>query len=102
MLRKRLFEIRATYGPTILATGLRMIDLPCRYGMHVLVALKMPLGDVGAFYIVFGLVTLAAGFGRLGIDRATTREMARQMAQGNSASAARAMRAMRAWSSTRA
>ena len=91
MLRKRLFEIRATYGPTILATGLRMIDLPCRYGMHVLVALKMPLGDVGAFYIVFGLVTLAAGFGRLGIDRATTREMARQMAQGNSASAARAM-----------
>ena len=87
MLRKRLFDIRAAYGPTILATGLRMIDLPCRYGMHVLIALKMPIGEVGAFYIVFGLVTLAAGFGRLGVDRAVTREMARELAQGNSAAA---------------
>ena len=91
MLRKRLFEIRATYGPTILATGLRMIDLPCRYGVHVLVALRMSIADVGAFYIVFGLVTLAAGFGRLGVDRAVTREMAREMAQGNSAAARRVM-----------
>ena len=91
MSRKRLFEIRATYGPTILATGLRMIDLPCRYGVHVLVALRMPMGDVGAFYIVFGLVTLAAGFGRLGIDRAVTREMAREMAKGNTAAARQAL-----------
>ncbi len=60
--------------------GTRAIDLPCRYGFHLLVAWKLGLIAAGAFYIVFSFLTLAAGAGRLGVDRAMTREVARAIA----------------------
>ena len=60
--------------------GTRAIDLPCRYGFHLLVAWKLGLIAAGAFYIVFSFLTLAAGAGRIGIDRALTREVARTSA----------------------
>jgi O-antigen/teichoic acid export membrane protein len=60
--------------------GTRAIDLPCRYGFHLLVAWKLGLIAAGAFYIVFSFLTLAAGAGRLGVDRALTREVARAIA----------------------
>ena len=63
--------------------GTRAIDIPSRYGFHILVAWKLGLVDAGAFYIVFSVLTLAAGAGRLGIDRAMTREVARALAVGD-------------------
>lgn len=62
--------------------GTRVIDIPSRYGFHLLVAWKLGIVDAGAFYILFSFLTLAAGLGRFGIDRALTREVARTMALG--------------------
>lgn len=62
--------------------GTRAIDIPSRYGFHILVAWKLGLVDAGAFYIVFSVLTIVAGFGRLGLDKAMTREVARALAQG--------------------
>lgn len=62
--------------------GSRAIDIPSRYGFHILVAWKLGVVDAGAFYIVFSLLTMAAGLGRLGIDRAMTRDVARALALG--------------------
>ncbi len=62
--------------------GSRAIDIPSRYGFHILVAWKLGVVDAGAFYIAFSLLTMAAGLGRLGIDRAMTRDVARALALG--------------------
>ena len=67
--------------------GTRAIDIPSRYGFHLLVAWKLGVVDAGAFYIVFSLLTMAAGLGRLGIDRAMTRDVARALALGRPAQA---------------
>ncbi|MES3152083.1 oligosaccharide flippase family protein [Sphingomonas faeni] len=91
MVAERLGRLKAQYGGSLVTTGTRLIDLPFRYGMHLLIALRLPLDQVGAFYIVFGTITFAAGLGRLGIDRALTREMARALARGDTNSARRAM-----------
>ena len=61
---------------SLFTTGTRLLDLPSRYGLHLLIAKKLAVAEVGAFYIVFSVMTLAAGFGRLGVDRALTREVA--------------------------
>jgi O-antigen/teichoic acid export membrane protein len=61
---------------SLVTAGTRLLDLPSRYGLHLLIAARLPVAEVGAFYIVFSVMTLAAGFGRLGVDRALTREVA--------------------------
>ena len=61
---------------SLVTTGTRLLDLPSRYGLHLLIAARLSIAEVGAFYIVFSVMTLAAGFGRLGVDRALTREVA--------------------------
>ena len=61
---------------SLLTAGTRFLDLPSRYGFHLLVVARLSIANVGGFYIVFSVMTLAAGFGRLGIDRALTREVA--------------------------
>lgn len=86
-----LDRLRRQYGGSLVTTGTRLIDVPCRYGMHLMIALRLPLAEVGAFYIVFGTMMLASGLGRLGIDRALTREMARVLAAEDSGSARASM-----------
>jgi O-antigen/teichoic acid export membrane protein len=54
----------------------RLLDLPTRYGLHLLIAARLAISDVGAFYIVFSVMTMASGLGRIGVDRAMTREVA--------------------------
>ncbi len=76
----------------MVTTATRLIDIPCRYGMHLMIALRLPLDQVGAFYIVFGTMSLASGLGRLGVDRALTREMARALAHGDVATARAALK----------
>ena len=61
---------------TLITASTRLLDLPTRYGFHFLIAARLPIADVGAFYIVFSVMTLASGFGRLGVDRSVTREVA--------------------------
>ncbi len=61
---------------SLVTAGTRLLDLPSRYGLHLLIAARLTVAEVGAFYIVFSVMTLAAGFGRLGVDRALTREVA--------------------------
>lgn len=56
--------------------GVRLLDLPCRYGFHLLVAAALGVADTGRFYIVFSIMVGLAGFGRLGIDQALTRQLA--------------------------
>lgn len=91
MRADRLGRLRRQYGGSLVTTGTRLIDVPCRYGMHLMIALRLPLAQVGAFYIVFGTMLLLSGLGRLGIDRALTREMARVLAGGDAASARASM-----------
>jgi O-antigen/teichoic acid export membrane protein len=86
-----LDRLRRQYGGSLVTTGTRLIDVPCRYGMHLMIALRLPLADVGAFYVVFGAMMLASGLGRIGIDRALTREMARVLSGGDTASARASM-----------
>ncbi|MGK2908458.1 MAG: oligosaccharide flippase family protein [Sphingobium sp.] len=76
-LRARQDFLRAAF----VTLGSRLLDLPSRYGFHLIVAFRLGVLDAGLFYIVFSVLTLAAGAGRLGIDRALTREVARAMAQ---------------------
>lgn len=78
-----LARLKRQYGPQALTLGVRLIDLPLRYGMHVLIALEMSLDQMGAFYVVFGTMLAISGLGRIGIDRALTRDMARMVAQGD-------------------
>lgn len=92
MVADRLGRLRRAYGGSMVTTATRLIDLPCRYGVHLLIALRLSLAEVGAFYIVFGAITIAAGLGRVGVDRALTREMARLIAGGDDAGARAAMR----------
>jgi O-antigen/teichoic acid export membrane protein len=76
-------RLKRQYGPQAVTLSVRLIDLPLRYGMHVLIALQMPLDQMGAFYVAFGTMLLISGLGRIGIDRALTREMAQMVAQGD-------------------
>ena len=79
-----LARLRRQFGAQAVTIGVRLIDMPLRYGMHVLIALKMTLDQMGAFYIAFGTMMLVSGFGRIGVDRALIREMAQQIGQGDS------------------
>ncbi len=65
---------------TITSLGVRLLDLPTRYGFHLLVAAKLGVVAAGQFYIVFSIMIALAGLGRLGIDRAVTRQIAVAMA----------------------
>ena len=67
---------------SLTAIGTRLFDLPSRYGFHLLVAAKLGVIEAGSFYIVFGTMTVLAGFGRLGLDRMLTRELAVAQAAG--------------------
>lgn len=58
----------------------RALDLPGRYGFHLLVAASLGAMRAGEFYIVFSIMVALAGFGRLGIDRALTRQIAMAVA----------------------
>ncbi|MFT9015615.1 MAG: oligosaccharide flippase family protein [Acetobacter sp.] len=62
--------------------GVRLLDLPSRYGFHLLIAASLGVIESGRFYIVFSTVVALSGFGRLGIDRALTRQLAVDTASG--------------------
>lgn len=49
-----LRRLHQRYGGSLVTVGTRLIDIPCRYGMHLMIALRLSLDQVGAFYIVFG------------------------------------------------
>lgn len=61
----------------------RLLDLPTRYGFHLLIAAQLGVLQAGQFYIVFSIVVAFAGFGRLGIDKALVRQIARDVATQN-------------------
>ena len=77
---------------SLATAGTRLLDLPFRYGLHLLIAARLSIGDVGAFYIVFSVMTLLSGFGRLGVDRAITREVAAALGRDLPESARRVVR----------
>ncbi|MDR3517272.1 MAG: polysaccharide biosynthesis C-terminal domain-containing protein [Azospirillaceae bacterium] len=66
----------------LVTVGVRMLDLPSRYGFHLLVAAALGVDQAGRFYVVFSTMVALAGFGRLGIDRALTRQVAAALATG--------------------
>ncbi|AJF00792.2 oligosaccharide flippase family protein [Pandoraea apista] len=67
-----------------ISLGVRLLDLPSRYGFHLLIAAALGVVDTGNFYIVFSTMVALAGFGRLGIDQALTRQLAMDVASGQS------------------
>ncbi len=69
---------------SVISLGVRLLDLPSRYGFHLLVAAALGVVDTGKFYIVFSTMVALAGFGRLGIDQALTRQLAMDIASGQS------------------
>ena len=69
--------------------GIRLIDIPSRYGFHLLIAASLGVLQAGEFYIVFSFMTALAGLGRLGIDRALTRQIAVARAEGRAGDARR-------------
>jgi O-antigen/teichoic acid export membrane protein len=77
---------------SLATAGTRLLDLPSRYGLHLLIAARLSIADVGAFYIVFSVMTLLAGFGRLGVDRALTRAVAGALGRNAPATAQAAIK----------
>jgi O-antigen/teichoic acid export membrane protein len=69
---------------SLISLGVRLLDLPSRYGFHLLVAVALGVVQTGNFYIVFSTMAALAGFGRLGIDQALTRQIAIDVASGRS------------------
>jgi len=69
-------DSRGLLHGSLVSVGVRLLDLPSRYGFHLLVAARLGVAQTGDFYIVFSLMTLLAGLGRIGIDRAMTRQVA--------------------------
>lgn len=67
---------------SLVSVGVRLLDLPSRYGFHLLVAARLGVAQTGDFYIVFSLMTLLSGLGRVGIDKAMTRQVAVARAEG--------------------
>lgn len=64
--------------------AVRGLDLPSRYGFHLLVAAALGVERAGQFYIVYSVMTALGGLGRLGVDRALTRHLAMAGAHGDS------------------
>jgi O-antigen/teichoic acid export membrane protein len=77
---------------SLISLGVRLLDLPSRYGFHLLIAAALGVTQTGNFYIVFSIMAALAGFGRLGIDQALTRQIAMDMASGQSAAVRPAIR----------
>ncbi|WP_322034095.1 lipopolysaccharide biosynthesis protein [Paraburkholderia sp. J76] len=67
---------------SLVSLGVRLLDLPSRYGFHLLIAAMLGVVRTGDFYIVFSTMVALAGFGRLGIDQALTRQIAMDLAAG--------------------
>ncbi|MBN3858170.1 oligosaccharide flippase family protein [Paraburkholderia sp. Ac-20340] len=67
---------------SLVSLGVRLLDLPSRYGFHLLTAAALGVVQTGNFYIVFSTMVALAGFGRLGIDQALTRQIAMDVASG--------------------
>lgn len=77
---------------SVISLGVRLLDLPSRYGFHLLIAAALGVVETGNFYIVFSTMVAMAGFGRLGIDQALTRQIAVDVASGQSAAVRPAIR----------
>ncbi len=77
---------------SLISLGVRLLDLPSRYGFHLLVAAALGVVETGNFYIVFSTMVALAGFGRLGIDQALTRQIAMDVASGRHAAVRSAIR----------
>jgi O-antigen/teichoic acid export membrane protein len=77
---------------SLISVGVRLLDLPSRYGFHLLIAAKLGVAQAGSFYIVFSTMTVLAGFGRLSIDRAMTRQVAIARARGREGDVTRILR----------
>ncbi|HEX7748498.1 MAG TPA: hypothetical protein VF445_07085, partial [Bordetella sp.] len=77
---------------SLISLGVRLLDLPSRYGFHLLVAAALGVVDTGRFYIVFSVMVALAGFGRLGMDQALTRQIAMDMASDRAAAVRPAIR----------
>ncbi|MGV7240914.1 oligosaccharide flippase family protein [Caballeronia sp. M23-90] len=69
---------------SLVSLGVRLLDLPSRYGFHLLIAAWLGVVETGSFYIVFSTMVTLAGFGRLGIDQALTRQIAIDLSSGQS------------------
>ncbi len=67
---------------SLVSLAVRLLDLPSRYGFHLLIAAMLGVVQTGDFYIVFSTMVALAGFGRLGIDQALTRQIAMDLAAG--------------------
>ncbi|VVE58471.1 membrane protein [Pandoraea iniqua] len=67
---------------SVISLGVRLLDLPSRYGFHLLIAAALGVVETGNFYIVFSTMVALAGFGRLGVDQALTRQLAMDVASG--------------------
>jgi O-antigen/teichoic acid export membrane protein len=77
---------------SLVSLGVRLLDLPSRYGFHLLIAATLGVVETGSFYIVFSIMVAMAGFGRLGIDQALTRQIAIDIASGRTGAVRPAIR----------
>ena len=71
---------RSMIRGTLVSLSVRLLDLPSRYGFHLLVAIALGVADTGRFYIVYSTMVALAGLGRLGMDMALTRRIATDVA----------------------
>lgn len=77
---------------TLVSLSVRLLDLPSRYGFHLLIAIALGVADTGRFYIVYSTMVALAGLGRLGMDMALTRQIATDMASDRPAAVRPAIR----------
>ncbi len=74
---------RGLVGGALVTIAVRGIDLPSRYGFHLLVAAALGVEQAGRFYIIYSAVAALSGLGRVGLDRALTRRLAVALAHGD-------------------
>lgn len=79
-------------GGALRALATRALDLPSRYGFHLLVAAALGVEQAGRFYIVYSLMTTLSGLGRVGMDRALTRHVAMALARDDGGAASPLLR----------
>lgn len=82
----------ASIRDTLVSLSVRLLDLPSRYGFHLLIAIALGVADTGRFYIVYSTMVALAGLGRLGMDMALTRQIATDMASDRPAAVRPAIR----------
>lgn len=79
------------------ALGTRGFETLCKFGLYLMVALRLGTDGAGLFFLCLTWVNLLAVAARMGLDRAVSRQVAAGLAMGQADKAGRALRDSLVW-----